>query len=446
VRRGITILAGAALLMVPAVYNGYPLTFWDTRAYVEHSGTLWPRPDRLIGYSLWLRALGWGLTLWPAAIAQCAVVAWLVWRVLRVVAPSLGARGYLALMLALTVGTALPWVAGQIMADVFTPVMVLAIFLLVSEADCSRLERGLLLALLALCAAVHLTHVPIALGVLAVAWLVLRWRRDSRALARVAMLGLAVLLGLAGMLGFNWTRTGRATLAAGSDAFLFGHLVDSGIARRMLDEHCPERDYWLCPFREQIPMSTDELLWADKLGLAPWQHPEQVSREAKRLLHDSLREHPGLHLKVALRYTGLGLTRFRTGEGLDGDARELIEAQIARHARADLHAFRSSRQQASALPVDHLRALHTPIGWLALAGSLILLLMAAAAVRGTSLQDPSLCLLLFSAAAYLLNGVLSANLSGLYDRYESRLIWLFVLGLWAFAARRAKLVVAWRAS
>jgi hypothetical protein len=74
----LVVLAGLVLLWA-ALYNGYPLTFWDTRVYVEHAGSLLPRTDRLIGYSLVIRLLSAQRTLWPVVVAQCLLVAWLVW-------------------------------------------------------------------------------------------------------------------------------------------------------------------------------------------------------------------------------------------------------------------------------------------------------------------------------------------------------------------------------
>jgi hypothetical protein len=46
------------------------------------------------------------------------------------------------------------------------------------------------------------------------------------------------------------------------------------------------------------------------------------------------------------------------------------------------------------------------------------------------------------SCAWLLNAVLSANLSGIYDRYESRLLWLF--GLWLSACIKLPKLAALR--
>jgi hypothetical protein len=275
---------------------------------------------------------------------------------------------------------------------------------------------------------VHLTHLPLGLGLLLAAFGLLRATGQARPWQRIRPALVALLMGVFAIGSFNYVRSGRATLASGSDTFLFGHLVDSGIASRLLAEHCPERDYLLCPQRRSLPMSVDELLWVDKLELHPWQRSREIAQDTQRMLRDSLREYPALHLQVAIDYTLRTLARFRTGEGLDADARPLIEAQLARFVPGDLPEFRSARQQADQLPVDQLRTVHTPVGWmLLLLGSLVLLL---GALSGrSSFAHRGMSFLAFVFAALLLNAALSGNLSGIYDRYQSRLVWLVALGL-----------------
>lgn len=421
-------LVATAMLASAALYNGYPLTFWDTRAYLESANTLTPRADRLIGYSFLLRASTWTGSLWPLALAQCALLAWLLRRLLSKLRPELGPGGFVVRVGLLASCTALPWIAGQLMADIFTPVLVLALWLLVEDAALSRVARVGLLALVALCVTVHLTHLPLGLALLGLLWLWARARSARELQGRMLAPVAALLLGLAAIGGWNTARVGHFTLASGSDTFLLGRLVDTGIASRMLDAHCPERGYWLCPYRARLPMSTDELLWVDKLDIQPWEHPAAVSGEVSRLLRDSLREVPLMHARAALLSTLQVLRRFETGEGLDSDARAAIEPQLQKLAPADLHAFHSSRQQRDAIAVAHIRQLHTPIGWALIAVALLAL------VRWTRQQElgtAELRFLSFVALAWFLNAVLSANLSGIYDRYESRLLWLF--GLWLLA-------------
>lgn len=437
-REGFALVAlGACALLGAAAFNGYPLTFWDTRAYLEHAFTLLPRPDRLIGYSLLLRALGGGASAWPIIVAQCVLVAWLVRRTLVALGARVRGASFLLFMLALALGTALPWIAGQLMADVFAPALVLGLWLAMTEARLGRWERAGVLVLLAVCSSVHLMHLPLG----ALLWAALAWRlgRERRRLGARLFAPLAALLaGVMGIAGFNFARTGRPTLAGGGDAFLLAHLIESGLASAELNAHCPERAYLLCPDRGRLPISADEFLWVDRLDLEPFRHPDAIGREARRLLFDSLREHPLEHARVAVVSTLGALAAFRTGEGLDADARYLIEPLVKRYLPGELASYRAARQQRAALPIRGLRALHTPIAWMLLA--LGLWLAVSSPSRDAAHLDAAVGgFLRYCLLALATNAAISGNLSGVHDRYGARLVWLVAIGVFAafWTERRA---------
>ncbi len=424
-----TVALSSILLLGAALYNGYPLTFWDTRAYVEHAGSLLPRTDRLIGYSVFIRAFSFHGSLWPVVIAQCALVAWLLARLSRSLVGSSSGPRQLALIFFLTSVTALPWISGQLMPDVFAPILVIALFLLVETDARDRFEKGALLGIVAGCVGIHLTHFPMGIGLCLVAWRVHRGADRGRALARVGPPLAALVVGLVAIAGFNGVRTGRVSLASGSDAFILGHLVESGIASKELDEHCPERAYLLCPYRRSLPMPADDFLWVDRLDLHPWENADAIRVESRRLFRDSLREHPLLHARVFIEYTVAALFAVGTGEGLDGEAQYLVEPQIARYAPRDVAAYRAARQQFSAVPLAAIRGIQTPIAIALVAVGAVAL--AVLSLRGRIFRDPASRFLAFSCAALVLNAVLTGNISGVHDRYGARLAWIVAVALWA---------------
>jgi hypothetical protein len=429
-RASVFVLLGAGFLLLPAVYNGFPLTFWDTRAYVEHAWTLMPRPDRVIGYSLFIRAFSLGFTLWLVAAAQCVLVSVLMWRFVTVVSGRAHPGRHLVTMAVLTVATALPWISGQIMADVFTPVLVIALYLLLEVASLGRGERWALLVLSAVCVTVHLSHLYLGAGLLFAAAVFYRARKEPRVWTRVRAPAGALLAGAVFMSAFNYARSGNSSLASGADAFILAHLIESGVAEKELTAHCPERDYWLCPYRAQFPMKGDEFLWVDKLHVQPWERHEEVMKEARRLFNDSLRDEPVMQAQLAVYYTKKAFFAFGTGEGFDADAESLIEEQLAHYLPGDVRAFRGSRQQTSTLPLSTIRAVNWTLSYALLAAA-VATLAYALFFEQPRFQRASTRLLLFIFVALFFNAVLCGNLSGIHDRYQSRVLWLVALGLLA---------------
>jgi len=154
------------LLLVPAFWNGFPLLFYDTGAYLGRAFEDTLSPGRSAVYGFFLGAGHWW-NFWPAVIAQSLVTVWTVALFLRT--QDLGHRPILlvALFALFTAATGLPWIAGQLMPDVFAGLAVLALYLLVFRADAlARWERVALVVLLAFSASIH----NATLAVIAVRW------------------------------------------------------------------------------------------------------------------------------------------------------------------------------------------------------------------------------------------------------------------------------------
>src|SRR5690349_4392599 len=64
------LVAAAALLLWPAVWNHYPVVFADTGTYLSQAIHLYAGWDRPVFYSLLIRPLHLKTTLWPIVLAQ----------------------------------------------------------------------------------------------------------------------------------------------------------------------------------------------------------------------------------------------------------------------------------------------------------------------------------------------------------------------------------------
>jgi len=125
---------GAALLCLAAccgvaIINGMPLLFPDTAAYVISGASLSVPWDRPIYYGRFTRPFLFA-NLWPIVILQSAVILCALWAVARVVRGEVRAAQFTVLVLALCVFSGLPWVAGQVIPDIFTTVVILGFFAL----------------------------------------------------------------------------------------------------------------------------------------------------------------------------------------------------------------------------------------------------------------------------------------------------------------------------
>src|ERR1043165_3424953 len=71
-------LFGAFCLLIPALYNSFPLITADSGAYISNAYLLQVPLDRPIGYSVFVRITSLGLSLWCVVLAQAALLSLLM--------------------------------------------------------------------------------------------------------------------------------------------------------------------------------------------------------------------------------------------------------------------------------------------------------------------------------------------------------------------------------
>ncbi|WP_448187813.1 hypothetical protein [Azospirillum sp. sgz301742] len=420
---------GTLLLLLPALYNGYPLVYFDTGGYLERGFELTLFPGRSLVYGLFMRAtLALGGGLWPLVAVQSALVVWLALRTARLVEPALRPADALALAGLTALVTGLPWYAAQAAPDFLSASLVLALYLVAYHwTHLSVAERCAAGGAVVLAVASHLSHMPLAIGLIVITAAVSAdwrhcWIRVRRTVALV-MAGVAAVPLAAGVF------TGEFRLTPGGAGFVFGRLVQDGIVARFLDDHCPSPAYRLCAYRAELPRTADDWLWMESSPLAKLGGWEAATPEMQRIAWESLLAYPGQHLLSAARATWDQLRLVRTGEGLDEVQHHTVYT-IGRYLPQEVPAFAAARQQAFALPLGDLNAVHVPVAQ----GALVLLLPAAALAyrrRWGGLAH----LGLFTIVALLSNAFVCGALSNPHDRYQSRLVWLAVFTVALTACR-----------
>ncbi len=430
---GAVILAGV-LLAWPAAWNGYPLVFADTGTYLGQAlqGYLgWDRPPH---YSLFLHALHWRTSLWPVPLLQGVVVAHLLALTLRVLGRP-GAGPLLAAAAGLAAATGLPWLSAQIMPDLFTGLVVLALWLLGFGRDrVSRPERVYLTALAGGAIAVHLAHLPLALALAALGAIL------ARDLAVAGRMGVPCLLAALALLGANAIGHGRASLSPFGSVFLGARLLEDGPALRTLDADCAAARWRICALRGELPMAANDFLWLPDGPLRGTLGGGKAwAAEAAAIVRSTLIREPVAVAGAAIRNAARQFAQLGTGDGLQawrGDPGP--EPVVAAWFPAELEAFRASRQQRGWLEQDvaALRPFHLALAWLGL-----LPLPVVAWRQRRDATAAALCVMVLAGAAA--NATVTGGLSGVNERYQARLAWLFVFAPAAalYGARVPRLLI-----
>ena len=414
------IMCSMALLSAPAIWNHFPLLQYDTGGYLARWYEPYLVPSRAVAYGLILNA-GAPLSFWPVVLGQSALTVWVIALTMRV--HGLGGRpGLLAgIVAALSVFSTLPWLTSILLTDIFAGLAVLALYLLLLRAnDLSGREQAGLVTLIAVAVATHSATIAVLLMLLAGAALLSLAAPGRLPRRRLGNGALAVALGAALVFAANATVTKRLIWTPGGFALSFGRMLQDGIVKKYLDEHCPQARLVLCAYKDQLPRDADEWFWGsplfDKLGRFAG-----LDAEMELIAMASLAEYPLLQIKTAGIATARQLIDVRTGEGVVNSIWHTYGI-IERYRPGLIPDMRAARQQRGEIDFTVINRVHYPV---ALACLLLLPLIGGYVLRRKDMSAigelVTVCLF-----ALLANAFVCGTLSNPHDRYGARLIWLAV--------------------
>ncbi len=420
-------LASVLVLLAPAIWNGFPLLFFDSGDYFLRTILGQLNNGRSVVYGAWLAAFRYP-NFWPAAIVQCTIAVWVIYLVLRTHGlrnrPAALPLALVAVTAALSAFTALAWIAGMMMPDLFAALAVLALYLFLRKRDeLARFERFGLMALIAFSCAAHNGTLAVAMALLAAAAALYFWRKPLLPRAGLKQAAAAIALAILMVPSAGWVFTGNFAWTPGGAGFVFSRLVQDGIAQRYLAENCPDTKLKLCEVRHMIPHTADDFLWHQG-DWGPFAHIgrfEGGADEMRAITLDSLAQYPLLHAAAALRSSLLQLTRVRTGEGVVHDIGFTygVLDDYTPEMRGAMNA--SMQRQGKLKPVfDTLNYVHAPFTLSAMTLLPLLLLLA---WRRGHMRDTD-----WLAAAVILallaNAFVMGALSNPNNRYGARVAWM----------------------
>ena len=300
-------------LLVPALWNGYPLLQYDTGGYLARWYEGYLVPSRSTVFGLFLH-LGEGVHFWPELVLQAGCTVWVIWLVLRVFGLGTGPWRLAVIIAVLSLLTALPVLSSMLLTDIFAGVAVLSLHLVIfHRSDLRRTERLGLFLLIAFAAATHSATLAVLLATLifSIPGLLLS---HVQPLAALLTAGGAIATGAAMLLAANLALSGQLAWTPGGFGIAFGRMLEDGIVKRYLDDHCPGARLKLCPYRNALPRTADEFLWSygvfNELGRF-----SGLGEEMRFIVLRSVQEYPLQQIGTALAATASQLALVATGYG-----------------------------------------------------------------------------------------------------------------------------------
>ncbi len=425
----------AAALLWPAIFNGYPLIFGDSGVYLLDGASLhvsWARP---FFYGLAMLPLHLKQTAWPVVIAQAALAASVIQLTLTSFVPFARVRFRLVVLVVLSAATSLPWFASQLMPDVFGALIVLLCACLMLRPERLSPAFQLLLVLTsAMLATFHQSFIPV-LGVINLVLLCYRWRLARRPRGPdVARAFTAPAIAIALVVAANTVFLGHASFSPYGSIFPLARSILEGPGLRTLERECPQPNWTLCEQVGHFPDNFEDFLFGEDGTVNRAGGYAVVGAQAGPILSHTLKAEPGAMLAASSTRMVEQFFAIASGDWLLKPKPAVLDAWKAVFPPAEVARFTAARQQRF-LPLvgDDLQLLHRATGYLSLA---ILVVACALEWRRRSLLSGLLGAVL---VALIVNAAVTGGLSGVYDRYQSRFVWLAVLGtlMWITSVRQS---------
>lgn len=426
----VSIVALTPILLSVAIWNGFPIIFYDTGAYMLQGLGHVFLAERSPVYSLFLEAAGARESLWLVAIAQCVMTSFVMTEFARALRPSLSIWSLVAIVALVSIATGLPWYAAQIEPDCFVALIPLGLYLFAFHSKAlGPIRIAALFVIVSVAIASHPSHIGLSAGLLAVLVLMRlipqQWIEVHDLKRPRVVLGLlSMVVAIATVVYCNYTFTRHVFLSRSAAIFLEARLMGDGLINPVLDVSCPQSGYKLCAYKDRLPSRADTWLWE------PWVSPfqqlggfEKREPEAAAIVSESLRRYPIQNLMMAVKDVLLQFVWFQTGDGivpqewvLNREFRLAIPQQVSDYD----HAY----QQEGAIWFLPVNVVHVPVAFLSLLSLGLLLRHAARRQEWRRGVLPTFVLL-----ALIGNAFVCGIFSGPHGRYQSRIMWLPTLAV-----------------
>jgi hypothetical protein len=423
----------AFLLMVPALWNGIPLFYYDSVDYLRLSFTFDLPVFRTASYGVFAgfgRLFG---SLWTVIAMQALIVAYTLWMTAWTLAPRMNPMALVAGVGVLCLVTGLPWYTSQVMADAFSGTAVLGVTTLaLSDKNLGRLHEALLTIVVAISIAVHTTHILVAGGLIVALVGLSLLQRGMPCLSEIRLVSplAAVVLALGLAISANWIVTGRTFLVQPTNTLMLGLFIENGLAKRYLDDVCPKQPdaLRLCAHRDQLPETAAGFLWGssqsslEKLG--GWEDTE-LTKEAERIVKGGMEAYPLDFIRQSIVFTVRQFRMIESGDGLE-PMHWHVEDSIREFYPTQLGAFLNAPQQRNGVNLGFLHPIELTVYFGA-----VLLLPASAWVAKRHDNGPATVLPSLVILALLANAFICGAGSAPYHRYQGRMAWVppFALAL-----------------
>jgi hypothetical protein len=310
-----------------------------------------------------------------------------------------------------------------LMPDIFAAVTLLACVTLIAAHSLRRRDYLLWSVLLAFSVVTHSSHVLIALTLLGLALLVNLLYRSWTNRTGLLVIGACLLVAAGAEAAFGYAVKRIVGAPVLRPPFLMARAIEDGPGYQLFREACPQNGFKVCEFLNRLPMKADYFIWSfDPPGVFAPASPQMrrdLSAEQYRFVAEVWRRYPGAMARATIadvmqQMVKAGLYEFNWPQ----ERRTEMELRLPPAYRQE---FRNSAAYRDTMPA---RGFEIIQGVTVIVASLALLaILVRPSLRGVLAGEQKYMLTLV-VLGIIANAVICGALSGPHDRYQARVVWL----------------------
>lgn len=416
---------GTTLIVIaPALYNRYPLVYFDSGAYMEMSINLEPSFHRALGYPLLMKLTGWAISNWPIVLLQGFLVSLVLYWFLEVFVKKNTRKWHFALVSIISFATGLSWYAAQLMPDIFSLILLLSTMILVFDQNLKSSRFYALLIIVFVSLLTHLSHIP-WLFLMLVIWFGLSFLRQLNIpkLKSRLLIGFSTVLiaAFATVSGINAAHGLGFKMSLSSNVFITANLGEMGILKMYLEENCGSKALPFCNQIENLPIETGGYLWSADGYMAQMNQDWALANEqCAPIVHDFIFKPRYLKwlLFASVKASAKQMFQVDMGSGLNYQYAKGTPPYwpMKTHFKQELNEYLGSIQnKKDELPLSFFKYLNlTTI-------AISILLIGFFFLNG-NINSELRIVLLFTVLAYIYHAAITGVLANVYDRLQGRIV------------------------
>jgi hypothetical protein len=253
----------SVLLLVPAIYNGYPLVFSDTGTYIRSGFEFSIPADRPVFYGLFLRYSSLGLSFWLSIFIQAVLSALALWKLIEVLSPQLKNQKILSVIIfgSCLLFSGLPYYSSVLLSDFAIAPLLVFLFLFYHEK--SKINSLLYAICFVLLNLFHLSLLFTVTLLFLTMWVLYFIKILKLQIQKIKQLTLLLLASFILLIGTNYKLGKKAQITPSGHLFLLAKFIDNGLVKKVLKEDCPKENWNICKYKDSLPEFGSDFLWSE---------------------------------------------------------------------------------------------------------------------------------------------------------------------------------------